>query len=135
MFRCQPGYQGTHCETSCPESTYGPQCSGTCQCKNNSTCSKQDGSCDCSAGWMGLLCDTPCPTKYYGKNCARKCHCQNQGSCDRMDGKCSCFDEWQGESCDLSMYLKIYIHRIYWAQTFLLNRIDLRISSLSSGPN
>ena len=105
LFRCQPGYQGTHCEVPCPEGKYGPQCSGTCQCQNNSTCSKQDGSCDCGAGWMGMLCDKPCPAGYYGKNCEKKCSCQNRGSCDRVNGMCSCVGEWQGDLCELSGYL------------------------------
>ena len=99
--RCQPGFQGAHCENECSPGFFGPQCKGKCQCLNNATCDKKDGTCDCLPGWIGVCCDNPCPAGYYGKNCQSKCGCQNGGSCDSVDGKCTCVNEWQGESCDI----------------------------------
>lgn len=99
--RCQPGFQGAHCENECSPGFFGPQCKGKCQCLNNATCDKKDGTCDCLPGWIGVRCDNPCPAGYYGKNCQSKCGCQNGGSCDSVDGKCTCVNEWQGESCDI----------------------------------
>ena len=36
--------------------TYGVNCSQTCQCQNEATCSAVDGSCECTAGFTGELC-------------------------------------------------------------------------------
>ena len=85
----------------CKEGSFGPQCKGTCQCLNNATCDKTDGTCDCLPGWIGVRCDNPCPAGYYGKYCQSKCKCQNGGSCDPVDGNCTCVNEWQGQTCDL----------------------------------
>lgn len=85
----------------CKEGSFGPQCKGTCQCLNNATCDKTDGTCDCLPGWIGVRCDNPCPAGYYGKYCQSKCKCQNGGSCDPVDGNCTCVSEWQGQTCDL----------------------------------
>lgn len=101
VIRCQPGFKGDHCELECSEGFFGPQCNGKCQCLNNATCNKEDGTCDCQPGWIGVRCDNPCPAGYYGKNCQSKCRCQNGGSCDSVDGKCTCVNEWQGEICDI----------------------------------
>lgn len=77
------------CERLCPSGTYGYNCSQTCRCKNNATCSRQDGTCNCTQrGWTGVLCHLPCPGGYYGVNCDNKCKCQNGAACDRETGLC-----------------------------------------------
>ena len=37
--------------------TYGVNCSQTCQCQNEATCSAVDGSCNCTAGFTGEMCN------------------------------------------------------------------------------
>ena len=37
--------------------TYGVNCSQTCQCQNEATCSAVDGSCNCTAGFTGETCN------------------------------------------------------------------------------
>uniref|UniRef100_A0A8D2M6L8 Multiple EGF-like-domains 6 n=1 Tax=Zonotrichia albicollis TaxID=44394 RepID=A0A8D2M6L8_ZONAL len=41
---------------ACPENSYGQNCSHTCRCFNNATCSHISGRCLCPEGWTGPSC-------------------------------------------------------------------------------
>lgn len=41
---------------ACQESSYGENCSQTCNCFNNATCDHVSGRCLCAAGWTGPTC-------------------------------------------------------------------------------
>ena len=108
LFRsCLPGYNGTNCELACPTNTYGTNCLQQCSCKNNATCSRIDGTCDCTAGWTGKSCDQSCTEGLYGKNCRLVCLCSKYGICDPFTGACKCFGEYQGVNCTKSKLLHV----------------------------
>jgi hypothetical protein len=101
---CKPGYIGETCVPQCSDGQYVPGCNGNCECQNNSTCDKSDGSCDCLPGWTGVKCDKPCSVGYHGKKCKSKCLCKNNATCDHVIGNCTCDVEWRGDLCDISKY-------------------------------
>lgn len=81
------GYHGVSCNVTCPEGTYGEDCSNKCQCNNGAKCSPESGMCLCLAGWRGQQCDLPCEKSYYGKNCKHECQCKNDAACSPINGK------------------------------------------------
>lgn len=81
------GYRGVLCDTTCPEGTYGENCSNECQCNNGAECSPESGKCLCPPGWRGQQCDLPCEKSFYGENCKNECQCKNDAACDTFDGK------------------------------------------------
>lgn len=64
---------GVRCETKCEEGSYGENCSEICNCKNNSSCDPQTGTCACARGWEGPDCSQPCKAGFYGIGCKEKC--------------------------------------------------------------
>ncbi|XP_062601119.1 latent-transforming growth factor beta-binding protein 1-like, partial [Saccostrea cucullata] len=56
---CFKGFEGSgkNC-TVCGDSTFGVQCSETCECVPNNTdvCNHVNGSCQCKNGWIGQHC-------------------------------------------------------------------------------
>lgn len=81
------GYRGKSCNETCPEGTYGENCSNECQCSNGAKCSPESGMCLCPTGWRGQQCDLPCEKNYYGNNCKNECQCKNDAACSPIDGK------------------------------------------------
>lgn len=53
---CFLGYRGNFCETTCDNGFFGENCTGICDCLNNSTCDFATGKCSCSEGWIGPDC-------------------------------------------------------------------------------
>lgn len=80
------GYHGVSCNQTCPEGTYGENCSNKCQCNNDAKCSPESGMCLCLAGWRGQQCDLPCEKSFYGENCKHECQCKNDAACNPIDG-------------------------------------------------
>ncbi|XP_035686954.1 melanoma receptor tyrosine-protein kinase-like [Branchiostoma floridae] len=97
---CPPGWNGTRCQTQCPEGTYGKDCNKTCDCQNGASCSPDDGRCNCTAGWYGSNCDGACPKSRYGWRCRQVCSCKNNATCHHVDGSCACVPPWGGRNCD-----------------------------------
>lgn len=81
------GYHGNSCNSTCPEGTYGEDCSLICKCNNGAKCSPETGKCLCPAGWRGQQCDLPCENSYFGENCKNECQCENDAACSPVDGK------------------------------------------------
>ena len=56
-------------------------CSETCQCENEATCSHISGRCFCKDGWLGSLCAQPaCPPNQYGPDCSKICSCEKNNT-------------------------------------------------------
>uniref|UniRef100_U3K4R9 Uncharacterized protein n=1 Tax=Ficedula albicollis TaxID=59894 RepID=U3K4R9_FICAL len=108
---CPDGFYGLECrEASCQENRYGQNCSQTCQCFNNASCSHVSGLCLCTEGWTGPSCQQACPAGFFGKNCQQRCLCQNGGTCDPATGTCACPAGWTGLACELGDVRGVGVH-------------------------
>lgn len=73
---CLPGWEGLHCNESCPQDRHGPGCQEYCLCLHGGVCLPDSGLCQCAPGytvgevtgrggeapgWGGQL--TPCPAR------------------------------------------------------------------------
>jgi uncharacterized repeat protein (TIGR01451 family) len=87
---CQPGYEGSNCETLIDN------CAGS-PCQNGGTCANQLGgfTCDCPIGFGGTTCDTNID------ECA-DAPCQNGGVCEDGVGgfTCHCTPGYEGTQCE-----------------------------------
>ena len=90
---------GFFCMDTCPQGTYGPGCSNTCNC-NKGTCHHVTGQCQCPGGWTGDTCDQACPVGSYGPDCDHQCYCHNSATCHPVDGKCKCPPGFSGNLCE-----------------------------------
>ncbi|XP_064605821.1 receptor-type tyrosine-protein phosphatase alpha-like [Liolophura sinensis] len=103
--RCESGFHGYNCTTTCPGGTFGDQCREECgQCKDgNHTCDHVNGTCtSCADGWLGDLCKEACPGGTFGDQCREECGQCKDGNhtCDHVNGTCtSCADGWLGDLC------------------------------------
>lgn len=41
------------CDETCPNGTFGMNCSITCECENEAVCNYADGTCLCNPGYVG----------------------------------------------------------------------------------
>lgn len=57
LLVCAPGWTSENCGIPCPDGFYGPNCSQLCKCRNNTSCRKNDGLCNCEPGYMGTRCE------------------------------------------------------------------------------
>lgn len=99
--RCQPGWQGLHCEQDINECTHGEdgRSPGKNPCKNKAICFNTVGSysCACSALFKGDNCEEDVD------QCAEDpTICQNNGICINTDAgfECACVDGYGGAYCD-----------------------------------
>ncbi|CAB1436171.1 unnamed protein product [Pleuronectes platessa] len=95
-----PDVQGDDCSISCPPGLYGTNCTSSCSCHNEFSCSPSDGSCFCREGWQGVDCTIPCSSGSWGLGCNETCQCANMAACDPVNGTCTCSSGWGGEYCD-----------------------------------
>lgn len=96
---CDPGWTGSNCTDPCSDGFYGTNCEQVCDCKDGSSCNKENGICSCPAGFYGQSCDQPCPSGLYGINCLNTCLCKN-GECNKRTGECNCEKGFTGQFCD-----------------------------------
>ncbi|KAJ7994572.1 hypothetical protein DPEC_G00250860 [Dallia pectoralis] len=92
--------RGDDCSVPCPAGTYGTNCSSSCSCHNEITCSHIDGACICREGWLGVDCTIPCSSGSWGLRCNQTCLCSNGAACDPVNGTCTCAPGWRSEYCD-----------------------------------
>uniref|UniRef100_A0A4W5RWH2 Multiple EGF-like-domains 6b n=1 Tax=Hucho hucho TaxID=62062 RepID=A0A4W5RWH2_9TELE len=96
---------------TCPEGSFGRNCSFPCKCKNGATCDPVKGNCRCPPGVSGDIyctykkhsqfCHLLCPKWAFGPGCSEECECvqQNTLECHRRHGTCVCKPGWQGNAC------------------------------------
>ena len=86
---------------ACTDSTYGTNCSSTCECDTNhtldtsQTCDHVNGECRCSESWAGDQCDEDF------NECLDNSTCNiTNGGCHNFDGGfvCSCHVGYVNES-------------------------------------
>ncbi|KAK9737372.1 Brain and reproductive organ-expressed protein (BRE) [Popillia japonica] len=97
---CKPGWTTEDCSRQCSLLTFGKECRGSCNCKNNAQCSAVDGACLCAPGFKGEDCSETCPLGTFGEDCANKCNCKNGATCSTETGQCHCSPGWVGQNCD-----------------------------------
>ncbi|GFR61356.1 multiple epidermal growth factor-like domains 10 [Elysia marginata] len=102
---CQPGWDGSRCDTECAPGSYGSNCSQKCgHC--HGACSPLDGQCPahCRPGWLGPMCLDKCSNHTYGQDCALVCgHCSDGEECDHVTGHCpgSCITGFDTPLCHI----------------------------------
>uniref|UniRef100_A0A3Q4H4Y9 Multiple EGF like domains 11 n=1 Tax=Neolamprologus brichardi TaxID=32507 RepID=A0A3Q4H4Y9_NEOBR len=94
--------QGDDCSISCLAGLYGINCSSSCSCQNEISCSHIDGSCICGEGWQGVDCSIPCSSGTWGLSCNQTCQCANGAACNPVSGTCACSPGWTDEYCDVA---------------------------------
>nr|XP_022311339.1 receptor-type tyrosine-protein phosphatase alpha-like isoform X2 [Crassostrea virginica] len=106
LHGCERGYNGSHCNNSCPLGTYDYVCRERCgECYQMEGCNHINGNCanGCSEGFKGALCKTMCSDGEFGKNCIYNCsgNCLNGAVCNKYNGSCeSCSSGFDGPRCD-----------------------------------
>ena len=117
---CDPGYQGTGCNSYCPNNCGDDGDDSSKGSSEHGVCS--DGRCVCDSGWGGAACDRmQCPVCLNGGNCTGTssmcmcppawkgtacdeavCECgkSGHGKCEQNSQKCQCFESWSGDDCE-----------------------------------
>ncbi|XP_063111536.1 stabilin-2 isoform X2 [Cavia porcellus] len=94
MCACDPGFQGTACET-CVDGKYGIHCDQACTCVHG-RCNQGpsgDGSCDCDVGWRGVSCDSAITEDHCNGTCHTSANCLLSPD---GNASCSCAAGFQG---------------------------------------
>nr|XP_022308883.1 multiple epidermal growth factor-like domains protein 10 [Crassostrea virginica] len=90
--KCEPGYEGHHCQLECPNGYYGDECKQACgHCKDLSQCHHVNGTClnGCKAGYKEQNCIKNCSEGYYGDECNEICgNCKDLSQCHHVNGTC-----------------------------------------------
>ncbi|KAK0133700.1 Multiple epidermal growth factor-like domains protein 6 [Merluccius polli] len=83
----------------CSAGTFGAGCQLRCGCRNNGTCDRVTGACQCGSGYYGHLCEHACPPGLHGPLCQLQCDCMNGASCHPATGQCVCPPGYHGARC------------------------------------
>ncbi|XP_048256314.1 multiple epidermal growth factor-like domains protein 6 isoform X10 [Haliotis rufescens] len=97
---CLPGWNGSRCDTECPDASYGDYCKGRCSrgC-TGPYCNKTDGICRCRPGYNGSTCHDECKNGTYGHYCNESCSEGCSAPCNSANGSCTCKPGYTGSTC------------------------------------
>ncbi|GLD72148.1 multiple epidermal growth factor-like domains protein 11, partial [Lates japonicus] len=118
---------GDDCSISCPAGLYWTNCTSSCSCRNEISCSHRSAPASAEkvlftlrsslqratvhlfmttnqwilGGWQGVDCSIPCSSGTWGLSCNQTCQCANGAACDPVNGTCTCSPGWRDEYCDV----------------------------------